>query len=112
MKSLVENEKGRIEYLCTECGAKVSLEDEICPICKSDLTSASESLKQHLSDYELYSENHAPTNKRFFCKKCGSEVKPGEKLCFFCGEDEIEAVDSPQPAGFWIRVVAFHLLTD
>lgn len=60
------------EYICSECGKDVMLDDRICPHCGAEISEVEE-------DY--------------VCTNCGGEVFEDDTICPFCGEDVSEGVD-------------------
>ncbi len=75
------------EYVCSECGKDVTLDDSICPHCGADIKEVEE-------DY--------------ICTNCGGEVFEDDTICHFCGEDVSEVVDEPVKE-FRKRVSMFSL---
>lgn len=105
MKEFGNSEDEEINF-CFKCGSDVGPEVHVCPKCNADLTVDIVDCQQELSDYRLYSNDSKLTITRYFCSKCGYEVTPEAKVCPWCGDDKIESVNFPAPAGFWIRVLA------
>jgi|GEM_PF-4972279 len=66
--------KEKQEYVCSECGKDVTLDDKICPHCGADISEVEE-------DY--------------VCTNCGGEVSEDDTICPFCGEDVSQVDDEP-----------------
>lgn len=73
-------EKGRkdnesaAEYVCSECGTDVSIDDTICPNCGEDISEIEEN---------------------YTCNNCGGDVSEEDTICPFCGEDVSQVYDEP-----------------
>lgn len=62
------------EYVCSECGADVSIDDTNCPNCGEDINEI---------------------EKDYTCNNCGGDVSEEDTICPFCGEDVSEIYDEP-----------------
>ena len=69
-----KDNEGTVEYVCSKCGADVSIDDTNCPNCGEDISEIEE-------DYT--------------CNNCGGDVSEEDTICPFCGEDVSEIVDEP-----------------
>jgi DNA-directed RNA polymerase subunit RPC12/RpoP len=60
------------EYICSNCGKNVSLDDDFCPHCGEDIREVEE---------------------EYVCSNCGGEVSENDAVCPFCGED-VKEIDN------------------
>lgn len=50
MEEQKENHKSAEEYVCTECGADVSINDKVCPKCGADISEFEEEHQELISE--------------------------------------------------------------
>jgi DNA-directed RNA polymerase subunit RPC12/RpoP len=75
------------EYVCSNCGKDVSLNDDFCPHCGEDIRKVEE-------DY--------------ICTNCGGEVSEDDTICPFCRED-VKEVDNTEVLEWRKRTSIFSL---
>lgn len=82
-------EREEAEYICSECGGDVTLEDTVCPHCGEDIREVEE---------------------EYICTTCSSDVLEDEKICPICGDDlkKIEKVNENNPTYRLRRFFSFR----
>jgi RNA polymerase subunit RPABC4/transcription elongation factor Spt4 len=88
MEEEVDIEEG--EYECTECGATVNAEAEVCPQCgesfdEEEEEGQGEPTTDKDSDKKALPKENV-TSEIYTCTECGADVKGDDTVCPGCGE--------------------------